>query len=100
MQRRRGSQDKPGQKLQHRNPRCSQLLPSQVLPGRLEQLRGGHAEAKFRTALPFDSASCEGVLASPESTEMLRSRFTLPFKELKFGTAFWLFFSPELPGEI
>lgn len=31
---------------------------------------------------------------------MLRSRFTLPFKELKFGTAFWLFFSPELPGEI
>lgn len=31
---------------------------------------------------------------------MLRSRFTLPFKELKFGTAFWLLFSPELPGEI
>lgn len=31
---------------------------------------------------------------------MLRSRFTLPFKELKFGTVFWLFFSPELPGEI
>lgn len=98
-----GSQGKPEQQWQHGNTRCSQLLRSLVLPRCLEQPREGLAESSFRSTLPFDSVSSDGVPASrcsPESTEMLRSRFTLPFKELKFGTAFWLFFSPELPGEI
>lgn len=53
--------------------------------------------------IPLASESRDGVPASrcsPESTDTLRSLFTLPLSELKGGTPAWGFFRLELLGEI
>lgn len=53
--------------------------------------------------VPLASESRDGVPASrcsPESTDTLRSLFTLPLSELKGGTPAWVFFRLELLGEI
>lgn len=57
----------------------------------------------LRGATSLASESRDGVPASrcsPESTDTLRSRFTLPLSELKGGTPAWGFFRLELLGEI
>lgn len=54
-------------------------------------------------SVPLASESRDGVPASrcsPESTDTLLSRFTLPLSELKGGTPAWGFFRLELLGEI
>lgn len=52
--------------------------------------------------VPLASESRDGVPASrcsPESTDTLRSLFTLPLSELKGGAPAWVFFRLELLGE-
>lgn len=57
----------------------------------------------LRGATSLASESKDGVpdsRCSPESTDTLRSLFTLPLSELKGGTPAWVFFRFELLGEI